>query len=327
MNKIIKRLLIGSLLLTTAAIVWPKSTAPVPVPVHLALLPANVDLGIYYSRIRPDGLQTARYELVWAGWGVNGPRSLAPKLRQIVAKGRTPIVVLEPYPSRSIGSAATLLPDITAGKYDVGLLAVTKVIDEISPEAIIRWGQEMEFPDDKPWACQPPADYIAAWRHVVSKIREVAPNVKMLWSPTGEPAIPVKAYVTPDGRKIQDHTSFPATDYYPGDAWVDYAGLSLFEFPVCTTNWYGHPRSFAEWMDAKYTLVASVGKPVFVSELGVDVSANQQAWLHDAFTSASKYPLLRAIVYYNAPDLISWAKWGAKRNPNWSVDRQIFQNP
>ena len=54
-----------------------------------------------------------------------------------------------------------------------------------------------------------PAEFIEKWRSVARVMREIAPNVIMVWCP----------FATPQ-RTI--------TEYYPGDEWVDWVGVNIY---------------------------------------------------------------------------------------------------
>jgi len=54
-----------------------------------------------------------------------------------------------------------------------------------------------------------PAKYIEKWRLVCRVMREVAPNVIMVWCPFATPQATI-------------------TEYYPGDEWVDWVGVNIY---------------------------------------------------------------------------------------------------
>jgi len=281
------------------------TSAPVvPVIFQPPGLPLTVNAGVYDPIHTFDNIHTMTFEEVWCFWDKYNAGQLLPKLKVIKARGRTPIISIEPWPVSSIGNANTLLPDIISGKYDSLIWKLAKEINALGSPAIIRWGAEMEFVREYPWACKRASDYIAAFRHFADTFKETAPTSLMLWSPVG---------------------NIGCEQYYPGDDVVDYAAYSLYELPASSTIWFGHPMSFAQWMDDKYPRVAQFYKPIIIAELGVfDTPEKQKAWLQAGFAAAANYPLLKALVYFNAQDIHSWAKWGAKGAPNWAIDPNIF---
>jgi endoglucanase len=278
-----------------------------------SLLPEPVKLGVYDIPRTFDTLRTVSFEETWCFWDKyndtrknhRGSTSLRAELNAMVAKGRTPVVTIEPWPVTSIGTADSLLPDIVAGKYDLLIKALAKDVNTVGAPCYIRWAPEMECGNEYPWARKLPSDYVAAYRHFVTHFRKIAPKSVMIWSPVGN-----------DGLQ----------PYYPGDDVVDYVGFSLYEVPAASTTWFGHPMSFDGWMQNKYPRLAQFSKPLIIAELGVaDTPEKQNEWLLNAFGATVNYPLLQVLVYFNAQDLHSWEKWGAKGAPNWTIDPAIFR--
>jgi endoglucanase len=299
-------------------------TKQVPKAEHLKALPSTVDLGAYDNFHKLDSVRTITYEHIWCDWARYTPGKLLPQLKEITAKGRIPLVTIEPYPIGSIGSAETLLPDIGAGKYDSVTSALAKEIKSLGSPVLVRWGPEMEYAI-KPWSVKAPADYIAAYRHFVAKFKKISPSSSMVWSPVGEAPIPVSVLLGSDTNSGE--MTKGCEQYYPGDDVVDYAGFSLYEVPAVSINWAGHPRSFADWMNQKYPRFVAFNKPIIIAELGVwDTAARQAAWMQAAFAAVPNYPLLKVLVYFNTQDLVSWKKWGGMGAPNWLINQAVFTN-
>jgi endoglucanase len=272
-------------------------------------LSPTVDLGVYDNAQTCRDVQTIAIEHIWYRWDRDNPNQLLRQIKSIAAKNRKPMITIEPYPIRSIGTDKTLLSDIAAGKYDATVKALAKEIKALDAPVIVRWGHEMECVKVYPWSERPVQDYIAAFRKVSTTLKTTAPAVQMLWSPVGN-----------DNCQV----------YYPGDDFVDYTGFTVLEFPAMSVLWHGHGMAFAEWMNEKYPRVASFGKPVIVAELGVyDNPANQKAWVTAAFETVGNYPLVTALVYFNTRDSTSWAQWGVPGGlneiPNWTINPIVFQ--
>jgi beta-mannanase len=274
---------------------------------------ARVDLGVYDAAHTFDtssGItyeQTSpgiTYEQMWISWADYAPGKLLPQLQAITAKGRTPILSIDPYSIKSVGSDSRLLSDIVSGKYDAVTKAMATEVASLGSPVFIRWGPEMERDITKPWSKKPAANYIAAFRHFVTAFKAISPTSSMIWSPIGNEG---------------------SAKYYPGSDAVDYVGFSVCEYPICTIGWYGQPRSFAEWMDKKYPPLAIFGKPIIIVELGIcDTPINQKAWIQAAFASVGTFPLVRALIYYNAVDPVSWKPWGGTGKPDWTIDPSNF---
>jgi beta-mannanase len=275
---------------------------------HFAALPLSVELGAYDNYHRLDDVTTISVEQIWpvSGWDQYKLGGLLVQLKAIGAKGRKPMVVIEPYPVEAIGNESTLLPDITAGRYDKLASAIAKEIASFGSPVFVRWGPEMECLQWKPWSAKPAADYIAAYRRVATIFRHLSPNSILVWSPVG---------------------NIGCEAYYPGDDVVDYTGFSLYELPAASITWVGHSRSFVEWMNEKYPRFVGFHKPTILTEVGIDdTPEKQKAWMEAAFTSLPNYPTVKLIVYFNTQDLVSWQKWGGTGAPNWLIDPSVFTN-
>jgi beta-mannanase len=138
-------------------------------------------------------------------------------------------------------------------------------------------------------------------QHVSAVFKSLASNISMMWSPVGNPG---------------------CQNYYPGTAAVDYVGLSIYELPAASAAWYGSAQSFAQLMNMKYPLVSGFDNPVFVAELGDATTDHQAAWVTATFAATRKYPLLKALIWFNAQDAASWGPpFGT---PDWRISPAIF---
>jgi hypothetical protein len=129
-----------------------------------------------------------------------------------------------------------VLPDIAAGTYDANLDKLAAVLRGYGVPVLLRIGYEF----DGSWNnYQPPSAYVAAFRHVVDRMRAAsAANVESVWQSSSS-------------CDTGDRTVF-----YPGDGYVDWFGLSYFETVPCAES------AAAAFVD----LARAHGKPVFVAE-------------------------------------------------------------
>ena len=101
---------------------------------------------------------------------------------------------------------------------------------------------------------------------------------------------------------------------------MDCVGLSVFEFPAFDQGYYHQAaRSFHDQMAEKYARVAKYEKPVLISECGVTGSTEyQMSWLQGALQDAGNYPLLKALIYFNARE--TPGVWGKEyTTPDWRI--------
>ena len=118
----------------------------------------------------------------------------------------TPFITLEP------GSYS--LYDIANGTYDDVLKEYFSLFtgERSNTDVFIRFAHEMEMRPSYgqawySWQSYDYDTYVKAWKHVVDLGRQIAPNIKWVWSPNRA-----------------DEYSYP---YYPGDDYVDFVSLSL----------------------------------------------------------------------------------------------------
>lgn len=304
-----------------------KAKHPAPPKVeHLAALPSTVDLGVFDNSHQFDNVRTITYELGWYRWE-NTPSKLLPQLQQTTAKGRIPLLTVEPNPITTIGNAKTLLPDIAAGKYDAVIRNLAKTIRSLGSPVLVRFAPEMECVTVRPWSMQEPVDYIAAFRRFVTTFKQVSPSSLIVWSPIGEGRLALKLLVTDVATSSTSGLSHSSVEYYPGDDVVDYTGCSIYEICTMSVIWVGHEQSFSDWMTKRYALLAQFNKPIIVTELGIcDTPEKQKAWMEAAFASVGDFPLVRTLVYYSAQDANSWNLPTGLKHPDWSIDPAIFNN-
>ena len=83
------------------------------------------------------------------------------------------------------------------------------------------------------------------------------------------------------------------SDYYPGDAYVDYVGVDGFNF--------GSPwQTFSQVFSSGLSQAASFGKPVYIMSMASAAGSQKAAWITDALTTEVKlYPSLVGWVWFN----------------------------
>lgn len=222
------------------------------------------------------------------------------------ARGRWMMVTVEPWP-RPGESRATLLQDVVAGRYDGEIDRFCGQVSRAGLGVFVRWGHEMELESGRyPWQVSDGALYSNAYRHFVERCREdtgSAQDVYYVWSPAGEPAL---------------------KKYYPGGSYVDWVGLSLYDCPNCNTVAPGSLRSFHAIATEKYARVRDYQKPLMIAEMGVAGTAERQAeWISKAMSETCSFPLLRMLVYFDAPDLPG--AWGPGRPPDWRMEPSMLE--
>jgi beta-mannanase len=211
---------------------------------------------------------------------------------------RRPIIVLSWEPGSSsagcdLGYGDGLGPvrSIVQGRCDNYIRSFAQTLKARPERYLLRLAHEMNI-TDSPWGAgrygNTPGDYVAMWRRVHDIFTAVGvPNVEWVWSPNNI-SNPLETWNTLDA-------------YYPGDGYVDWIGLSGF-------NWYqrgGQPwRSFTDLYDAVLKdLACRFAKPQILAEWGsVDGGTSETskaAWVSDAYKQILKYPFVRAVIWFN----------------------------
>ncbi|MDF2725200.1 MAG: copper amine oxidase [Paenibacillus sp.] len=153
----------------------------------------------------------------------------------------------------------------------------------------VRFAGEMNG-DWTPWTVEP-AKYIEKFRIVAEVMHREAPNVAMVWSPGDVPR-------------------YNMDNFYPGDEYVDWVGVSLYTEPYS----HGNPEESMlastpiEKLEELYALYAD-RKPLMLSETAISHITNKDQRSHHNYAMLNldrlyrimplKYPRLKAITYFN----------------------------
>jgi hypothetical protein len=131
-----------------------------------------------------------------------------------------------------------------------------------------------------------PQSFINAWRRIHGIFQqEGATNVLWVWSPN-----------------FDDGGAYQITPYFPGESYVDWMGLSGYNwFPI-----YGSgPRSFNTLFNTSYATLASLSqKPIMIAEFASNEAGDggfiKANWIADALSTAIPgKPRIKAIVWFN----------------------------
>lgn len=189
------------------------------------------------------------------------------------------------------GEANDFAP-ITSGQYDSQIRDMFTYMSTLKCPVFLRIGGEMNI-----WGNQAPpaAGFIAAYRHIADIGRSIAPNVALVFSPN-----------------YGSHTGVDMDSYYPGDAYVDWVGVSLYYDRYSTTGVTNMDQFFGvnTYGDALLNVQRVIhlaqlhNKPVMATEGGSANSFNGQdisAWSADRMARAYSflpmvYPQIKAII-------------------------------
>ena len=201
-------------------------------------------------------------------------------------------------------------PRVISGSYDAKLIETFGYLNTLSCPVFVRIGGEVNV-----WGNQAkPADFIAAYQHVVNIARSQAPRAAMVFSPNFSSANKVDMDV-----------------YYPGDQYVDWVGVSLYydrwhrSGDTQRDEFYG----VGAYGDALLNIQQVVNlsrlhhKPVIVTEGGscnMYKGTDNSAWAADRMQRA--YAFL-PMVYPEVKCIIS-----SDYGESWSgIDYSFYTNP
>jgi beta-mannanase len=232
---------------------------------------------------------------VFIGWGHSDdfPSWLSAPLK---ASNKTLLLYWQTaanYDSSNVNQPSYNYDSIIAGNWDSYLRTFAQSVKAYGGPVILLPFEEMNG-DWYPWSGtlngNTPAKHITAWRRVVDIIRaEGATNAKFAWSP--------------NSTSWPNTTANDLTQYYPGDAWVDYVGLDGFNF--------GNPwQSFSQVFDTAITKVKAYNKPIYIFSTASAEGTQKAAWITDALTvQIPKYPEIKGFIWFNE-----------NKEQNWLVD-------
>ncbi|TXK84103.1 stalk domain-containing protein [Paenibacillus sp. N3.4] len=146
-----------------------------------------------------------------------------------------------------------------------------------------------------------PTQYIEKFRMLHDVFAAEAPNIAMVWSPGDVPANDIDPY-------------------YPGDAYVDWVGVSLYIEPyengdpslpsmVATSNVERLTRLYNTYSDRKPLMLSETGVPHYAHGAGEDFTEWAKLNLQCLYEIMPyKYPRLKAITYFNVDQKMENAK-------------------
>ncbi|WP_127126257.1 glycosyl hydrolase [Georgenia sp. SYP-B2076] len=200
-------------------------------------------------------------------------------------RGMLPIIAWEARPNETDMSPDSKnsvnpdyqLADIIDGTYDDYLRAYAADVAEFALPVGIRLNHEMNG-IWYPWAEQvngnKPGEYVAAWQHVHDIFTEAgAENVLWIWSP----------------NVIEFPQAQPLDELYPGDEYVDIAGLvGYYRKPI-----EGKEASFQHTYGKSLAALRDLapGKPIWLTEVGAtEEGGNKVDWVTSFFEALAQNP-------------------------------------
>ncbi len=232
--------------------------------------------------------------LTYFNWGDPFPTdpSNEQSVRSIINAGMIPILTWEPF--------AVNLNAIANGSQDQYIDSWAQAAKAEGKPIFLRFAHEMNgnwyvwnYTGVEPMSLQPDL-YIAAYQRIYNRFQAAgATNVAFVWC-------------------INWESFGPHWDvYYPGDQYVDWVGVDLF-------NWPRWPRTFDYMVSACYNEFAS-RKPIMVCEVGSaqnfspdpgysnPAAQDKAQWITDMFNAMNtKYPRIKGFAWFNLNKETDW---------------------
>jgi beta-mannanase len=228
--------------------------------------------------------------------GACAPFNIYPYLPERVSQnGAIPMITWEPLQEGVRDQSIFRYENILAGVFDTCIRAYAQDVKDFRTTVLIRFGHEMNG-NSNSWTgiqnANNPDAYVRVYRRIVDIFKEVgAENARFVWSPDHASPSEVPA---------------PSNDfrnYYPGDGYVDFIGVSGYNWgndPIRGGGWVAPRALFTTFLDVikrEYP-----GKPVILAEVGSVKSTptnSRKQWIRDLFEFAKNRPEVKAIVWFN----------------------------
>jgi hypothetical protein len=303
----------------------PKRTAALTAPTRgpmalgVSLIEGNTptegdDLAALDAYAQRAGRMPASWS-IWSDWG-NKNKAFPSQglLHALRARGVRPVIFWQPTGDDRLAHPTKYsYQSIVDGEWDAYLTSWAQDAKAWGGRVIVRWAHEMNgwwFP----WAIgkigNTPENYRAAWRHVVTTVRGIAPNVRFMWAP-----------MRPCGTRCVDYSAL-----YPGDAYVNVLGFSAY-------NWSGDPDTtmLRLYRRAINALSAVSSRKIIAAETGIKgPGPGRDRWLREGYQAIYQaFPRLRGVIYFDIDmSFLDEPEWRLMRSDN-SLDTysDILRDP
>jgi len=238
--------------------------------------------------------------------------------RWIAARGAIPYIrlMLRSDADEDHREPLYTLRAIATGRFDADLQAWGRAAARFGAPIICEYGTEMNgrwFPWNGLWngRRKGPARFRAAYRHIISVMRKAGAH-NILWV----------FHVNDEDAPKRKWNRFEA--YYPGDAFIDILGVSIYSALSPHENWRkAFTRSLPPVM-ARFAAMAPA-KPVIVAEMGTDVHnrhENAARWASDALAMiySGRWKALKGWAWWNET-------WENDDNPAHDADLRVQSDP
>lgn len=275
---------------------------------------------------------SAGKSIAWVYFSHNWFRDLifpSETVNWIRSSGSVPFIrlMLRSSADQNIEERTFTLQNIIDGDFDGDLCAWAQSAAEYGDPLVVEFGTEVNgqwFSWNGIWngegslngygdpdMVDGPERFVDAYKHIVGKIRsQGAHNIQWVF------------HIDSEDIPEDDWNKFE--NYYPGDEWIDWLGVSVYGAAEPDDDEW---PSFREKMDPIYTRLASLNEhmPIVVLEFGVTDGhsfGNQAEWAEAALNDMmdSRWPRVIGFSWWNEG-------WANDDNPDHDTDMWIQHNP
>jgi glycosyl hydrolase family 26 len=280
--------LVVGLAIPAAAHAAPEPSASASAPVIWGVNTANApDDGSKLDAVAAEVGEKPAMVMWYQSW--KEPIFYSNQIANVTARDETPLITWMP----STDAGGIPLRDIVNGAWDSYIRQSATSAKNWGRPLYLRFGHEMNLISSS-WGAHvngnTPADFVAAWRHVVQIFRDTgASNVKFVWSPN------------------VDWGNYPFAAFYPGDDWVDWVGLDGYNWGgIGGSRW----RSFNDVFASSYdTLTALSSKPVMIAETAApEATGDKPGWIRSGLEVQlpTRMPKVRAVIWFDRDKETDW---------------------
>jgi len=263
--------------------------------------------GLVYPDV-PDVPTLSQYEtqigkgvsiVMWyQSWRQNNQLQAFPsaQMEAVREHGSIPMLSWQPYDySGPANQPAYSLAKIADGSWDSYLRQYAEEVKAWGHPFFLRFADEM----NGAWVSwyegnsgNSAGQFVLAWRHVHDIFTSVgATNVTWVWCPNDD-----------------DGSSTPLAELYPGNAYVDWAGIDGYNFSTDLSGGGAPWLSFSQIFSASYHQILKLippSMPMMIGETGsVEDGGSKAAWITDALSTQlpSNFPRIKALAWFDETD-------------------------
>lgn len=213
----------------------------------------------------------------------------------VAGMGSTPMITWLPASGdvRHGNISGYTLSQVTSGAADGYITPWADAARAFGRPILVRLMHEMNG-NWYPWGAgvdgNTPEEYVAAFRHVVTVVRQAgATNVQFVW-----------CVATSAASTLGKTSATPISAFFPGDAYVSWVAMDGY------SRKSGRPRPFSTIFSGVYSQLTSLSsRPVMVAETGVVTDPTNPSykaeWISSGLAAVpTEFPRMKAVFYFDS---------------------------